>query len=432
MKLFSVLHQILGLWFCSLLKIITFTSLGAAFSKDIEVSKLIGSTLIVAGTAIGGGMLAMPIISSGVGFRGITVVLFILWLVMCFTALLMVELYKYNDPSDGFNTLTKKYLGNVGSAVMAVSMLSLMYALLAAYVTGGGDIFTSSLNTWLGISLSPQVGIIVFTVFFGGMVAFGTRYVDHITKGFFAIKLIALAALLFFLVPFVRVENLAVLPVEDVLIFAAIPVIFTSFGFHVVIPSLVKYLAGDMKKLRWVMVVGSTIPLVVYLVWQAAILGSINNEFFRKLLGDNAGLEGLLLAISTIAEISWVKGAVHIFAGAAILTSFLGVAMALFDYIKDVARNTPYIRTSFGAILTTFIPPLAFALYYPKGFVMALSYASVSLVVLSIVLPILMLIKAKQRANEKITKRVQIGFVLSTLIAILILGIQVASSLGKI
>ena len=91
-----------------------------------------------------------------------------------------------------------------------------------------------------------------------------------------------------------------------------------------------------------------------------------------------------------------------------------------------------YIRTSLGAILATFIPPLAFALYYPKGFVMALSYASISLVVLSIVLPILMLIKAKAEAKETISWRVKTGFVGSALVAIIILAIQVATSLGSI
>ena len=396
------------------------------------MNKIIGSTLIVAGTAIGGGMLAMPIISAGVGFRGITVVLFALWLCMCFTSLLLVELYKYNNPADGFDTLTKKYLGKAGAIVTAISMLTLMYALVAAYITGGGDILSSIVGNLTGITFPAHINVLLFTFIFGGMVAFGTKYVDHTTKLFFTLKLIALAGLLLFLIPFVRVENLAVLPVEGSLVFLAIPVVFTSFGFHVVVPSLVKYLEGDIKNLRRVMVVGSTLPLIVYLIWQSTILGSINNEVLRDLLGVNAGLDTLIVAISTIAKKSSIDILIHVFAGAAILTSFLGVAMSLFDYIKDVGRNTQYIGRSFGAILATFIPPLAFALYYPKGFVMALSYASVSLVILSIFLPILMIIKAKKEANEKIKWTVKIGFIGCLVVAVLIFGIQIATSMGKI
>lgn len=394
------------------------------------MGKFIGSILIVAGTAIGGGMLAMPIISSGVGFRGITLVLFSLWFIMCFTALLMVEIYKYNDPKDGFNTLTHKYLGNLGSFVMGASMLSLMYALLAAYVTGGGDILTSSLKTWFGVELSQVQGILLFTILFGGMVAFGTRYVDLVTKGFFALKLVALFSLLVFLVPFVTQENLAVLPLNNKLILFSIPVIFTSFGFHVVIPSLVNYLDGNIPKLRKVMILGSIIPLVVYLIWQATILGSIERSIFMKILGENNGLEGLLIAISSISKKAWIKVAVHVFAAAAILTSFLGVAMSLFDYIRDLTKQLPYISTPLGALLATFIPPLVFALFYPDGFVMALSYASVSLVILSIVLPILMLVKAKKQENIPIKGRVKLGFVFSGLVALLILGIQALDTLG--
>ena len=35
----------------------------------------------------------------------------------------------------------------------------------------------------------------------------------------------------------------------------------------------------------------------------------------------------------------------------------------------------------------TFLPPLAFALFYPQGFVMALGYAAVALAVLALLIP---------------------------------------------
>lgn len=57
---------------------------------------------------------------------------------------------------------------------------------------------------------------------------------------------------------------------EQGLIIAALPVIFTSFGFHGSIPSIVKYLGKDTKVLRKVMLVGSSLPLIVYILWQIA------------------------------------------------------------------------------------------------------------------------------------------------------------------
>lgn len=65
----------------------------------------------------------------------------------------------------------------------------------------------------------------------------------------------------------------------------------------------------------------------------------------------------------------------HLFADLALATSFLGVALGLFDYLADLfqRRNSVTYRLQTGAI--TFLPPLAFALFYPRGFVMALGYA---------------------------------------------------------
>ena len=58
-------------------------------------NRTLGSILIVAGTTIGAGMLAMPLASAGVGF-GVTLVLLIsLWALMCYTALLLLEVYQH-------------------------------------------------------------------------------------------------------------------------------------------------------------------------------------------------------------------------------------------------------------------------------------------------------------------------------------------------
>lgn len=60
-------------------------------------SKLLGSTLIIAGTTIGAGMLALPLASAGIGFSTSLMIMLGLWMLMAFTALLMVEIHQYAD-----------------------------------------------------------------------------------------------------------------------------------------------------------------------------------------------------------------------------------------------------------------------------------------------------------------------------------------------
>ena len=64
-----------------------------------------GSTFIVAGTALGAGMLAMPLATAGIGFATAMLLLFGLWIIMSYTALLLVEAYQHNDADMGLGSL---------------------------------------------------------------------------------------------------------------------------------------------------------------------------------------------------------------------------------------------------------------------------------------------------------------------------------------
>ncbi|MDM1347718.1 tyrosine transporter TyrP [Myroides marinus] len=393
-------------------------------------SKLIGSSLIIAGTAIGGGMLAMPIISSGVGFIGITIVMILIWLTMCYTAILLVETYKDNNPEDGLSTMTYKYLGKAGSIVTGISMLTLMYALVSAYIAGGSDILRLNLSKWLNADISPQITAFIFTVLFGGIVGLGARIVDIATKWIFVIKLLFLFVVIVVIFGHVKIDNLLQMPLESKLFFSSIPVIFTSFGFHIVVPSMVKYLDGDIKMLKKAFIYGSLLPLIVYVIWQLSILGSIEPEIFFTIIKETKGLEAVIIAVNGVSESKWMNIPLNIFFSAAILTSFLGVALALFDYVKDLSKKKSFGKNTVIIYLITFIPPLLFALYYPKGFVIALSYAAISVVITSLFIPVLMYIKVKQERKESITLFQKIAFSLIFAFGTSILVIQVLMTAG--
>ena len=61
--------------------------------QEVLKNKTIGSMLIVAGTTIGAGMLALPIASAGLGFTTALSLIFLTWVLMTYTALLMLELH---------------------------------------------------------------------------------------------------------------------------------------------------------------------------------------------------------------------------------------------------------------------------------------------------------------------------------------------------
>ena len=386
-----------------------------------------GSVFIVAGTALGAGMLAMPLATAGVGFSTTMLLLFGLWCIMSYTALLLVEAYQYNESSMGLSSLSYKYLGASGRWITSLAMPFLMYSLIAAYLAGGGEIINESLNSMLDLHLPNYVGVLLFAVVGGTVVCFGTHSVDLINRCLFLTKIFFLAAMLILLLPHVQRVNLLSMPVKQALLLSAIPIVFTSFGFHGSVPSIVNYMNGDTAKLRKIFIIGSAIPLLVYVFWQLATLGTIESAIFVGILADESGLNGLLAAVKAVMGTARVEMAVRLFAALALATSFLGVALGLFDFLADFFKrqNSVNGRLQTGAI--TFIPPLLFALFYPKGFIFALGFAAIALSILSLLLPALLVRQTRQQhAGGYRVFGGQLGLLLVFVVGLAIIAIQLA------
>ncbi|EJL6701344.1 amino acid permease [Vibrio cholerae] len=391
-------------------------------------SKLLGSTLIIAGTTIGAGMLALPLASAGIGFSTSLMIMLGLWMLMAFTALLMVEIHQYADKEATLHTLAKQILGDKGKWVATFAMLFLFYSLCAAYIAGGGAQFTQRITDFTGVNVESSSGTLLFTLIVALVVTVGTGTVDRVNRVLFAGKMIAMVAVLFFLAPNVSQSYLLSMPIQQGLIVAAIPVIFTSFGFHGSIPAIVNYLDGDTPSLRKAILIGSAIPLVIYIFWQLVTLGVVS----QSALLDNMGLTALIGVLSTTVHQSNLGNIIGVFADLALLTSFLGVSLGLFEFMGDSLRNQQGKMNRPLASVVTFLPPLIFALFYPQGFIMALGYAAIALAILAIFLPLVMVIKVRQQATEQhyqVTGGNGALFV-TGLVGLLIIGAQLLITLG--
>ncbi len=80
----------------------------------------------------------MPLAAVGIGFSTMVLLLVGLWLLMSYTALLLVEVYQYNDPHTGLGSIAKRYLGIGGQVVTGL-------AFATSYVC-----FNNGLYQWRG------------------------------------------------------------------------------------------------------------------------------------------------------------------------------------------------------------------------------------------------------------------------------------------
>ena len=99
--------------------------------------KSIGATLIITGTAVGAGMLAIPLVTASFGFIDSAILLIFCWAMMLYTAMQILEVNLSFPRTASFSTMAIKTTGPVGAVVTWITLCFLLFALTAAYITGG-------------------------------------------------------------------------------------------------------------------------------------------------------------------------------------------------------------------------------------------------------------------------------------------------------
>ncbi len=347
---------------------------------------LLGATLLVAGTCIGGGMLAFPVATGQAGFIPSIALMLLGWAFMTITALFLTEVNLWMEPGVHVITMASRLLGFWGKAVAWLLFLFISYASLVAYTAGGGELFGDFLRLFMPIS--NFWASILFVLIFGFIVYLGNIVIGRINT----ILMVGLIATYIFLILF----GLKAIDIQNWLrkewsgAFVAMPLLLAIFSFQTILPSLTIYLNQDGRLLRRCVIYGTTIALIVYLIWQAVILGALN--------WDN-GLEESLLQGKPVTQFlgngtgSVVLGVIADgFAFFALTTSFLGIGMGLFDFLAD-GLKIPKVR--WGAVLLGIlivVPTLLFALNVKQIFLLALDMSGgVGDTILNAFLPALML-----------------------------------------
>ncbi|PMN97088.1 tyrosine transporter [Vibrio sp. 10N.222.54.B6] len=347
--------------------------------------KMMGSSLIIAGTALGAGMLAIPMVLAQFGLLYGTLLMVLICFGTTYAALLLLEATIKAGGGLGLNSIARKTLGKQGQLLTNGLLYALLICLLMAYILGAGDLLSKLLSNF-GVEITATTSQTVFTLLAGAVVASGTGVIDKLNRALFFVMLASLFATMAFLAPSMTQENLMQVTSHDhVDLIKTSAILFTSFGFMVVIPTLVSYNheATD-KQLRNMVIIGSLIPLVCYLCWLFAVVGNLSEEQFRSF----ENVSDLMAAFE--AQSPWVGNVLSTFTGLALLTSFFGVAMALFNQNKDMFNQNTAVT-----YCISFILPLAGSLLAADKFLQVLNYAGIILVFLAVFVPLVMVHKQR-------------------------------------
>lgn len=387
---------------------------------------LTGGILLVAGTAIGGGMLALPVLTSLAGFIPSIVVYLFCWLFMSATGLLFLEVSQCMRGEANIVSMAYFTLGKAGKCFAWIMYLFLFYCLTIAYMVGCGNIFSELTN----FAIPDWLGPIVFTLLFVPFILIRT-HLASILNGWLVGGL-ALSYLGFVLLGFFDVKWNYLLQRDWSYSTSVLPIAFTSFAYQGVIPTLATHMHHDLPLIRRSIVIGSFIPLLTYAIWEWLILGIVPLEGEH---GLKAALDGGLNAVYPLQyfmnhSVTFWLG--QSFAFFALVTSFIGVTLGLRDFLADGLEIKKTARGNLVLAAMVVIPPLCVAILYPHIFLIALGYAGgIGCALLLGLLPICMVWQGRYRLGLPFVPQLKGGRVVLTLLALFVL-FELALELKKL
>lgn len=356
---------------------------------------ILRGALLVAGTTIGGGMLALPVMTGLGGFLPSLLIYFLCWAFMFATGLLFLEISQWSGENANLVTMAEVTLGWPGKIAAWMLYLFLFYCLTLAYVVGCGELIAG----WLPF-LPSTWGPWLFTLLVAPLVYAGAKVVGKWNLFLMAGLGLSFVGFVFLGIPYIDLNLLTYANWGGALV--ALPITFTSFAYQGIIPTLVEYMHHDIAKSRKAILIGTLIPLAAYILWQCLILGIVPPFGPNGLVEAMEKGQNAVQPLKEILNNPIVYSLSQSFAFFALITSFFGVTLGLVDFWVDGLSLEKNGKNKALICLAIFVPVLLIQSFNPHIFLKALELAGgVGCAALLGLMPILMVMAGRYRQKRR-------------------------------
>lgn len=292
-------------------------------------SKFFAAVGVLIGLIIGAGVLGIPYVVAKAGFwTGVIIIIF-----LGLTSLLMnLYLGEITLRTKGIHQLpgyVGKYLGKPGKYLMSIALLMTAYGALTSYLIGEGQAWGAIFH------VNPFYPMIIFFLLMSIPVYFGLKLIKPLEIIINSLVVLVIAGIAFFALPSMSISNLSGFDAAKLII--PYGVVLFAFGGFAAIPDLRVILDKEKKLLKKCIIFGSLIPLILYLIFAASVVGvtgSQTTELATIGLGNIVGEHMVLLG--------------NLFAAFAMSTSFLLLSLAilwLYNLDYKIQKNFAFILT---------------------------------------------------------------------------------------
>ncbi|EEA91833.1 MULTISPECIES: amino acid permease [unclassified Pseudovibrio] len=362
---------------------------------------ILGASVIAAGTAVGAGMFSLPVANSGVWFTVCLVLMIVVGYIMHTASLYIMEVTLHFPEGSNYDSLAKGTIGNFGRIVNGLSVAFLCYVLTYAYISGGSSIITYSLSIFGDVNMSSGVASLIFAVVLLSIVMMGTKAVDRVNTVLIGGMIITFMISLSSLIGNSSTANLfPEISLGDRMPYAFYTISFlvASFGLQITVPTVTNYLGLDAKRTSKALLIAIFLAGFFYFLWMFAVFGNISRDDFPAIIAEGGNIGNIIGALSESGISANISVILQIFGNMAVATSFLGVSLSLYDYISDLFKfDTATVAGKAKTVGIAFVPTIILAILFPHGFIAAIGYAGVVLVIFSLLAPIVMVRICRER-----------------------------------
>lgn len=232
------------------------------------------------------------------------------------------------------------------------------------------------------------INILISLFIFFFIIFFKNRSIKNLNHFFSIILFLTYFLIIFNCIPFLKKDNLLKLDFEK--IFYTFPVIITSFGFSIIVPTIVNFLKKDKIKIYRSIIIGSLIPLIIYILWIITIIGIFEKNnlsliFFDSILKKDNFDINFIHNIKNIIGYEYLSIIIIFFSISCIFTSIFGVTLSLSDFLKDSFK----IKKNINIFLIISIPSIFFFIFYNSYFTNILRFSGIIVSILLGIIPII-------------------------------------------
>jgi len=329
--------------------------------------KLLLSSFMVAGAAIGSGVLALPILAAGPGLLNTLIFITLTFIMAYWMANMSIDVYaRYDDHNVNAATLAVDFFGKKGYWITTVLNVLSMGALAAAYVNAGGDLLVKTVLPLIGINLPSQIGMIIFFVAFMPAFIVGLGMISRMNGVIFTVKFICLISGILLGLNLIKPDIFEFTPSGVKYLGAGASTMFCIWYMHCVLPLVLKINDWNPARAKKAVLVGMVIPALAYAGWMLLIFSLVSRQEFLKLetIGDI-----MHYALTKPGVPTTISTLVGIFAAITVLTAFLSIGFALVAFVIDALKWKDNAKSRLVSTLISFVIPVLIALSFPKAFV---------------------------------------------------------------